>query len=260
MHAAALSYLDAVARHGSIRKAADELGIASSGVNRAILHLEAEIGARLFDRSPRGVALTPAGERLVRHARDTLAEFQFVRAEVASLGGVVGGEVRVAAIPSLISRLMPEVLRLTAERYPLVTFRVAEANPTQITTDVQAGRFDIGLVLVDRPHRDIAIVYQTPAPVGAVMRADHPLAKRKSLTLSDCSGHDVVLLDDMWVLGPSLQYERSSLGTHMNVRLTSNSFELNSRMIRAGYGIGIFTAVAFLDDIAPKRDGPHPPC
>jgi DNA-binding transcriptional LysR family regulator len=74
MHAVILRYLDQVARVGSIRRAAEKLNVASSAVNRQILKLEAEIGVPIFERRGNGVRLTPAGEQLMRHTRNTLAE------------------------------------------------------------------------------------------------------------------------------------------------------------------------------------------
>lgn len=62
-------YFDAVARHGSIRKAAEQLFIASSALNRRILELEAELGTPLFERLPRGVKLTAAGEIFFHYVR-----------------------------------------------------------------------------------------------------------------------------------------------------------------------------------------------
>ena len=93
MHAAVLRYFDHVARHGSIRKAADALAVASSAVNRQILRLEEEMGVALFERGRTGVRPTPAGELLLRHVRETQNEYQRTRAEIASLGGTVTGDV-----------------------------------------------------------------------------------------------------------------------------------------------------------------------
>src|SRR6202008_933789 len=76
MHAAVLRYFDHVARHGSIRKAADALSVASSAVNRQILRLEDEMGVALFERGRSGVRPTAAGELLLRHVRETQNEYQ----------------------------------------------------------------------------------------------------------------------------------------------------------------------------------------
>ena len=67
-------YFDAVVRHGSIRRAAETLRIASSALNRRILDLEEEIGTILFDRLQGGVRLTAAGETFAAHVRRTLSD------------------------------------------------------------------------------------------------------------------------------------------------------------------------------------------
>src|ERR1700743_2404806 len=107
MHAAVLNYLDQVARAGSIRRAAEKLNVASSAVNRQILKLEAELGVKIFERRGNGVRLTPAGAQLLRHIRQTLAEWRRTRLEIAAIAGDISGEVRIMAIPSMLVRVVP---------------------------------------------------------------------------------------------------------------------------------------------------------
>ena len=98
MHAHVLRYLEEVVRRGSIRKAAEALNVASSAVNRQILKLEATLGAPLFERRTGGVRLTPAGEILARHARETLYGFARARASIDDLKGLKTGHVKIVAL------------------------------------------------------------------------------------------------------------------------------------------------------------------
>jgi Bacterial regulatory helix-turn-helix protein, lysR family len=84
-----LTYVDAVARHGSIRKAADALSVASSALNRQILDLETDLGTALFERLPRGVRLTAAGEVFLAYARQAISELKAVESQVEQLRGLV---------------------------------------------------------------------------------------------------------------------------------------------------------------------------
>ena len=102
MHAVVLKYFLEVARHGSIRKAAQNLFVASSAVNRQILRLEEELGTELFDRVPSGMRLNAAGERLQQHVRGTLHDFHLMRTELDALKGERKGHVSVAAMDSLL--------------------------------------------------------------------------------------------------------------------------------------------------------------
>ena len=97
LHASVLKYFDMVVRLGSIRQAADRLNVASSAINRQIIKLEKYLGTPLFERLPRGMRLTPAGEVLIGHVRNTLRDFDAVLAEIEDFKGSRKGIVAVAA-------------------------------------------------------------------------------------------------------------------------------------------------------------------
>ena len=249
MHAAVLRYLDQVARHGSIRRAADLLNVASSAVNRQILRLEAEIGVPLFERRRSGVRLTAAGEVLLRHVRDTQIDFQRARAEIASLRGIVTGEVRIISIESVIARFLPTVIEELAARYPQVSFTVLNIDPSHQAEELRSGRHDVGVLFVDNQLRGFEIIAEFRTAVGAIMRADHPLAKRRRLTLTDCAAYEVVMLHDRWLLDAVMATEFAESGARLSPRVVSNSIEFMRRIITQGLGIGFFTPIGFLDEI-----------
>ena len=105
-----LTYVDAVARHGSIRKAADALNVASSALNRQILDLELDLGSALFERLPRGVRLTAAGEVFLAYTRQAISELKAVESQVEQLRGLVRGQVGVAAVESVAGELLPSAI------------------------------------------------------------------------------------------------------------------------------------------------------
>jgi DNA-binding transcriptional LysR family regulator len=105
-----LTYVDAVTRHGSIRKAADALSVASSALNRQILDLETDLGTALFERLPRGVRLTAAGEVFLAYARQAISELKAVESQVEQLRGLVRGQVGVAAVESVAGELLPSAI------------------------------------------------------------------------------------------------------------------------------------------------------
>ena len=96
MHARVLRYLDEVVRRGSIRRAAETLHVAPTAINRQILELEAELGAPLFDRIHKRLHLTPLGEAVLAHVRQTLREHAALQARVAEIKGARRGMVTVA--------------------------------------------------------------------------------------------------------------------------------------------------------------------
>ncbi|MDB5561812.1 MAG: hypothetical protein JWN11_1230 [Hyphomicrobiales bacterium] len=250
MHAVVLRYIDQVARFGSIRRAAETLNIASSAVNRQILKLEAAIGTPLFERVGNGVRPTPAGEYVIRHARDTLADWQRTRTNISALSGNIHGEVRVGTIPSAMISILPKALDSLAQAHPNLKFRVLDMAPSDHAEEMRAGRPDVAVLFIDRRYRDYEIVAQLGAKVGVIMRPDHPLAKRSQLTLTECSSYPVTMLDDPWLLFEStLQNEFIRSGAELNTVLRTNSMTLMKQAISSGMGLGFFTPVGFLDEI-----------
>jgi DNA-binding transcriptional LysR family regulator len=250
MHAVVLRYLDQVARVGSIRRAAERLNVASSAVNRQILKLEAEIGVPIFERLRNGVRLTPAGEQLLRHTRSTLAEWSRTRLEIAAISGDIRGEVRIIAIPSLLVRAVPKAIEAIAARHPNISFRVIDADPAEHVEEMRAARPDIALVFIDKRYRQYDIAARLRTALGAIMRADHPLAGAKHLSLTECAAYPVVMLADAWLLDAASETEFIHSGAQFSARVTSNSLSVMKETIRAGLGVGFFTPTGFVDEIA----------
>lgn len=249
MHAVVLGYLDQVARVGSIRRAAETLNVASSAVNRQILKLEAEIGVKIFERRGNGVRLTPAGEQLLRHTRNTLAEWRRTRSEIAAISGDIRGEVRITAIPSLLVRVVPRAIETVAARFPNISFRVIDADPAEHVEEMRAGRPDIALIFIDKRHRQYDIAARLRTALGAIMRADHPLANAGEVTLTDCAAYPVIMLSDAWLLDAASETEFVHSGAQFSARVTSNSLSIMKDTIRAGLGVGFFTPTGFVDEI-----------
>lgn len=118
MQIEALDVLRTVVRHGSITGAARELRYTQSAVSRQIAALEAEFGVVLFDRLPRGVALTEEGRRLLPHVEAVLDRLTTARRELDALRGLGGGRLRVGAFPTRWPRWSPAPWRRSGPRTP----------------------------------------------------------------------------------------------------------------------------------------------
>lgn len=249
MHAAVLRYFDHVARHGSIRKAAEALSVASSAVNRQILRLEDEMGVALFERSRAGVRPTAAGELMLRHVRETQNEYQRLRAEIASLGGSISGNVRIIALESLLSRFLPDIVADVTRRHPKVNFTVLTVEPSEIADELRSGDSDFGVVFIDHRLRGVEIAAEFQTAIGALMHPDHALADSRALTLTDCARHPVVMLHDRWLLDPIMAAEFAESGARLAPRIVSNSIEFMRQTILRGMGIGFVSPIGFIDEI-----------
>ena len=145
MHARVLRYLDEVARSGSIRKAANRLNVASSAINRQILMLEEDLGSPIFERLPRGLRLTTAGEMLINHVRQTLKDHERVRARVEALKGLRRGEVTIVTTTGLAGGLLAGIIERFRTDHPGIKLRVVTLSRDATITAVLSGEADFAL-------------------------------------------------------------------------------------------------------------------
>lgn len=158
----ALRVFLAVADAGSLRRAALELQLSASAVSQAIKRLEAQVGLPLLNRSTRSVALTAAGERLRAELRPALQQLDAGWAEVASLGGQVGGSLRLSVPRSAARLLLMPVLARYARLHPGVNLEVVTQDAL---VDIVAGGFDAGVRFEERLPQDMVAV-----PLGGPQR------------------------------------------------------------------------------------------
>ncbi|MEU0004354.1 LysR family transcriptional regulator [Streptomyces sp. NPDC006314] len=182
-----LSYFVAVAEELHFGRAADRLHIVQSAVSQQIQRLERELGAELFDRSPRRVRLTGAGERLLPEARAVLAAAEKARAAVAVPAGL-----RLGTSTGLGAHL-DRVLAAFAERAPDVPVELFSLPAGERLARVAAGGLDAAFVRSAEPPPGVRVLPLWPDPLVAALPAGHPLATRDGIDLADLAGLPLAL-------------------------------------------------------------------
>jgi DNA-binding transcriptional LysR family regulator len=225
-HLRILRYVDEVARTGSIRKAADHLNVTASAVNRRIMDLEEELGAVLFERRPRGVRLTAAGEVFVHYLREQDGGVERMKSQIEDLKGLRRGTVRIACSQALALDFLPREIAEFRKRHPLVAFDVKVLDHEQAMAALAA--YEVDLVLVFRPPfmPNFQPLMSLEQRLVAVMSVDHPLASRRTIRLRDCAAHPVAL-PERSIGGRQLLDEVSARsGLTFKLAAESNSFEM----------------------------------
>jgi DNA-binding transcriptional LysR family regulator len=225
-HLRILEYVDQVARCGSIRKAADQLNVTSSAVNRRVMDLEDELGAPLFERRPRGVRLTAAGEVFVNYLRRQDGEVERMKSQIEDLKGMRRGTVRIACSQALALEFLPAQIGEFRKRHPLVSFEIRVLDHEQVIAALAS--YDVDLALVFRPPflANFQPLMTVEQRIVAVMSTDHPLANRRTVRLRDCAAYPAAL-PERSIGGRQLLEE--ALARHrivLQVAAESNSFEM----------------------------------
>jgi DNA-binding transcriptional LysR family regulator len=225
-HLRIFRYVDEVARCGSIRKAAEQLNIDSSAVNRRIIDLEQELDEQLFERRPRGVRLTAAGEVFVNFIRQYDGDVERMKSQIEDLKGLRRGTVRIACSQALALDFLPREIAAFRKRHASVSFNVKVLDREQAVEALAA--YDVDLLLVFRPP-DLASfqpLMTLEQRLVAIMHEQHPLAERKTLRLRDCTRYPVALAGRGFGGRELLDRFCARTGLRFEIAAESNSFEL----------------------------------
>jgi len=234
-----LEYLIAVAEEGNFSRAAERLHVAQPSLSQQIKKLEEELGVVLFDRMPRRVVTTEAGSRLLERARRILAELVDARREVGETKKEVTGTLAVGAIPTIAPFLLPDLLRRYRAKWPQVRLQVVEDVTDRLCNAVVNGELDVALTSSIDDNRALHVECVTTEPLFALVPADSPLARRKSISWNALDReHVLVLHDDHCLAGQVTRYCRKG-GSNPSVVARGAQLSTVAAMVSAGLGVSI---------------------
>lgn len=237
------SYIEEVARAGSVRQASQRLNVTPSAVLRRIQDVEYDLGAAIFERDNSGMRLTAAGEALIRWIRSQSADLERVYSYIQELSGLQRGEIRIACSQALTRGWLLQEMLEFRQTHPKVDFQVKVSNRHDAVRSLVA--YETDLVLVFRPARSAEL--QRIMTIGqglvAVMAAGHPLAAKESVRLWDCAAYDVALPDASFGGREMLDDYSANSSAKFRVVLESNSFETLFGFVRETEAITFQVAI-----------------
>jgi len=192
-----LIMLAAIAKCGSITKAANQLGMTQPGITRNLRLLEEELRVPLIERTRNGAIPTKFGEVLVRYGASIATEFNRGRAELFSMIEGVLGEVTVGSIAMGTGHIVPIAVHRVSQRYPGVSIGIREISDDVLFSSLQAGLLDVVFAPVtsgDKGEFDETVLFHDHLRI--CVGSSNPLAKRKKLKLDALVAHE-------WILPPS---------------------------------------------------------
>lgn len=170
---------------GAFHAAAKQLHITQPTLTRRIQKLEETLDVQLVIRTTRQVRLTASGHHFLESARKIVLETDDAIMSLRATETRRGGRVRIACIPSLGLRLIPEALPTFRSQWPAVSLRVIDANAIQVIEQVRNGEVDFGLGMFITDDPDVNFHYLFREPLGIVCSAKHPIATQDNLRWED---------------------------------------------------------------------------
>ncbi len=184
----ALSRFVVITEAGTMRRAAEEVGVTQAALTRSVKLLEEDLGAALFERKARGLRLTFFGIKVLDQARHLLREAQVAETEIRSLKEGETGIIRITAAPAWMSTVLPPVIAQLQREFPRISFELSARNYANALPELKSGYFDAFFGGFQRMEAlpsflDRKAIF--PAKLLVIGNEKHPLLSREVIKAGD---------------------------------------------------------------------------
>jgi len=229
----------AIADERNLTRGAARVHLAPSSASHRLRLLEDELGTALFARRARGVALTRAGEALLRHARQVFAQIEQMHADLAPFATGIRGHVGLWANTHATHTFLPDDLAGFLQAHPQLSVTLEEHTSPDIVLAVARGEVEVGVVAEAVAGADVAMYPYRRDRLVLIAPAGHALAGAGRARFAEVLAYPFVMLHAGSAIHTFTMNAAAALGRHLNVRIQVRSFEAVSRMVGAGVGIGL---------------------
>ncbi len=244
-----LEYILAVARYGSLRRAADELAISQPTLTAQIARAEKALNVTLFERTRLGAALTPAGRRLegsIRHVIDAM-ESLVEDADNARSGS--SGVYRLGVAATLGPYVLPQILPGLHAAYADLKLYIREDSPRQLEYGLERGDYD--LILTALPINSSQLVSENlmRESVKLVVPRDHPLAVKAHILAADLAGTQILTTEEGLLFSRQVEQVCARLGAEVLREYQGTSLDALRVMVVMGMGLAFLPALYIESEI-----------
>ena len=248
LHPKALRYVAAVAQLGSVQAAAREVSISASAIDRQILILEEDLGVPLFERLPRGMRLTAAGELLLALSQRWKADLNRTLSDIKQLQGVNHGQLRLAAMDSHANGFLPDFLQAAAREHPGIVIDIEIVSPDEAVTHLLSGDVDIAVAFNLKPQRDLNLIWSAELPLGCAVAASHPLAALAEVGFKEVVAWPLAAQSRALAIRRYLEKRHGWLLQEARPPLVTNSLQLVKSLVRSGSHVALTSEL----DVGPE--------
>lgn len=239
-----------IVRLGSFSEVAKKLGISQPAVTFQIQKLEQELGAQLIDRSQRTIALTPAGQRLLKFAASVGEEREILQHDLEQMQDKVTGELRITASTIPGEYLLPTLLAKFKQQYPAVKIQVDVSDSITVINQVSDSTYEIGFCGSAPENKAITAFKVASDEIVLIVFPGHPFANKKSVRAEELTAEPFIFRET--TSGTQQNLEKLLAKTGLNVKEWTPHLVLGSTQsviaaVAAGAGI------VFVSNLAIKQ-------
>lgn len=256
-----LKLVVSIADAGSITRGARHACLAIGSASERLRSIEADIGAKLFTRHPRGIILTEAGEILICHARELLFRQEKLKAELGAYITGVTGKIGLYANTSAMTGFLPGRLARWLAEYPDVTIELEERSSADTINSIHNGTAEAGLVSDAVDARNLTLEPVADDNLVLIVPSSHALGSREHVCLADVYDEAFIGLYPGNALQDHISGHARASGHSLNYRIRMSDFEGMCEMVSNGIGAGVLPLLTaerfsskFLYRIVPLTD------
>ncbi len=244
-----LKYILAVAEHKNFTVASEHCFVTQPTLSMQIQKLEDELDVILFNRAKKPISLTDIGEKIVLQAKTIVEESNRINDIVDQQKGYIGGEFKIAIIPTIMPTLLPMFLRSFNSKHPKVNLKIEELTTEDCIKKLTEGHIDAAIAAtpLKNPYIKEKPLYYEPF-VGFVPNY-HPLSKKKLLCVDELDADDILLLKDGHCFKESILNMCSSFNSSnaKSFRIESGSFDTLIKLSKENLGMTLLPYLHSLD-------------
>ncbi|MHB1768544.1 MAG: LysR family transcriptional regulator [Phycisphaerae bacterium] len=243
----------AVADSGGFSAGAKLQGISQPAVSMQMALLEKSLGLRLMDRQPRGIVLTEAGVTLVQYARRLSELFAQTEHAIADIRDLKQGRLAIGASTTIGAYWLPALLATYRQSHPGVELSVRIANTAEVQQALLDGTLHLGFTEGSAEHPELASKVFWKDQLVPIVPADHPLTKRKRITLEMVANEPLIIREPGSGTRTVLEQAAAKRGVTLKPFLEIASTEAIKALVAAGSGVAVISALAIEDSAATSR-------
>ncbi len=240
-----MEYLVAVADLSHFGKAAEACHVSQPTLSMQLKKLEEYLDVQLFERTNKQVRITEVGKQIANKARVILQQVEYIKEIAAYYENPLAGRLVLGAFPTLASYYLPQMVPKIAGSLPEVTLYLVEEKTPELIQQLQDGKLDAALLALPVEEQGLQHQPLFEDPFYLAVPQQHPLAKRRAVTLSDIMTQDVLLLEEGHCLRAQAMEVCQLAGAKEQQGFRATSLETLRHMVASGVGVTLIPEVAW---------------